>query len=103
MLSPLSPESTKVTVGLVPLQFVFKADADPTPESLLGEYVGVRSAGPESVMLQEALIVVDTLNVSGMASAPDETAAKRAAPATRAVPVRVMLLKFTEYQTFRIK
>jgi hypothetical protein len=91
---PPPSASVNVTVGLVPLQLVFKVVEAPTPESVLGVYVGVRSAGPESVTLHEALIVVDTLNVSGMASAPAETAAKRAVAATSVVAVRVTWLNF---------
>jgi hypothetical protein len=99
---PLAPASVNVTLGVPPVQFVFKEVSEPVPESLVGEYVGVRSDGPESVMLHEALIVVDTLKVSGIASAPAETAATSAAPATRAVQVRVRVVKVTGYQTFPI-
>jgi hypothetical protein len=87
--------SVNVTFGAVPVQNVFNVVAEPTPESVVGAYVGVRFAGPSSVTVQEAVIVVDTVKVfDGMANAPAETAAKRAAPATRAVPVRARWLMF---------
>jgi hypothetical protein len=47
------------------------------------------------VTLQDAVIVVDTLNVP-VAYAPVETATKRAAPAASAVPVRVSFVKSME-------
>jgi hypothetical protein len=73
---------------------VFKTVSEPVPESLVGEYVGVRSAGPESVITHELVMVVDTLNVSGTASAPAETAAKRPAATVSAVALRVRLRRF---------
>jgi len=86
----------------VPVQNVFKTVSEPVPESLIGEYVGVRFAGPESVTVHESLTVVETLNVSGAAYAPADTDPKRAAAATSALAVRVQSLKFTENRTFGI-
>jgi len=103
VLVPLFAASVKVNDGLFPVQNVSRLVSWPVPESVVGEYVGVRLAGPESVTVHERLMVVETLKLSGAAYAPPETAAKKAAPATSAVPVRVRFVKFTEYETFRIK
>jgi hypothetical protein len=90
----LPPASVKVTVGFVPLQNVFKTVSSPVPESVDCVYVGVRFAGPASVTVQEAVTVVETLNVVGTAYAPAETAAKSVAPTVSAVAFRANLGKF---------